>query len=123
MKPFDLRAALAGGKVVTRNGCDVLSVKCFPEVTDGFTVCASIRVWPDKIKLAFFLPDGKFINDARQSGYDLFMKAEERKGWINIYPHRGSRPEVSAFIYDSESEANQFAAVDRVDCIPITWTE
>ena len=77
MKPFDLKAALAGAKVVTRDGNEATQLHLFeaPKERDVLYGVESgyIESW-DK--------DGKYRSGGAPSGRDLFMAPTERKEWI-----------------------------------------
>lgn len=76
MKPFNLEAALAGAKVVTRDGLEV-KIAGYNEEAEQTSQLAgwlngSITSWQK---------NGQYWNDMR-SDYDLFMAPTERKEWV-----------------------------------------
>jgi hypothetical protein len=120
MKPFTLEAALAGAKVVNRFGIEVTQLRQLNGVKNGFELCGvcggSIKCWTTR---------GTAWDDGRESSLDLFMAAQTRTGWINIYPCLGSpgRCWTGSIIYDTEKVANAAPDSARIACIKIEWEE
>jgi hypothetical protein len=103
MKPFDLKKAMAGERVMTRCGRQVSEIHYLRTLKTGYPVVAVVEggLW------AFTL-GGNFHNDGVESENDLVMAPEKRTVWLNIYPHR----EVD--MYESENNADVFARIGRL---------
>lgn len=89
LKPFDLQKALAGYKVVTRNGYVAREFHFFAATTDdnlyGIVVEDGERV------IRCWYPDGRYYRDIKSdSNYDLFMDVDVR--YVNIYLDEGGAP-------------------------------
>lgn len=80
MRAFDLNAALAGGKVVTRDGVTVYGLHRFEGDNDTYCIYGvlygSITTWD---------VDGRFIGDHEEHLHDLFMAPITREAYINVY--------------------------------------
>ena len=102
MRAFNLEQAKAGKPVCTRDGLDV-RILCFDRVHDCAPIVALARVRDDYQELQAFLKDGRtFTNHGSK---DLFMKAEKRTGWVNIYEEGGGNYYPGARIYETEPSA------------------
>lgn len=121
MKKFNLERALAGDKVVTRNGQKVNKIVNF----DG--------IGKNKKSIAFVLngnvftckKDGRFKIGNIDSGHDLFMAQVKRQGWINIFKCGSESMPISGRVYCSEDEALESGHGDssRIDTVMIEWEE
>lgn len=117
LKPFNLEAALAGADVVTRNELKVSQLMRFDcdDLQSLYGVIDKcVRTWND---------DGSYYI-ASESRLDLFMVAEIKHGWINIYDNR-----CTSILFDSKEEAIDSASkclptgCTWVDTILIEWEE
>lgn len=77
MKPFDLEAALAGAKVITKDGREVKQLTKFD--TDISRCLVGVV---DKLLLSWF-EDGRYERNGSNS--DLFMASTTRAVWIARY--------------------------------------
>lgn len=75
MKPFNLEAAKAGKKVVTRDGRDVRIV-CFDMQNESFPLVAIIKQEGGHESHSSFTAQGRFHDDGEESDRDLFMVEE-----------------------------------------------
>ena len=82
MKPFDLKRALAGDPVVTRDGRKIEFVAHDPKAGAGFRILA--RREGESCASSFYT-DGKHT-DGIELPYDLFMAPTKREAWVNVYP-------------------------------------
>ena len=104
LKPFNLEKALAGEKVVTRDGREVTQLTKFDNVTDNEFIlvgvlCGSLHV---------FTIDGRFsAGEARPA--DLFMAPKMKTVYINYYSDT-----QTAFQYSKKEYAE--AAAATTDC-------
>ena len=81
MKPFDLKKALAGAQVVTRNGQTVSELHHFKTIDGEYKL--GVVLAGDLINCT---ESGKYLI-GRDNDYDLFMGQVKRSGWVNIYPN------------------------------------
>lgn len=82
MKPFNLKEALAGKKVITRDGSTIRQILIFNYNID-FPIVALIGDNKNEMVVKSFTKDGKYISQV-DSGYDLFMASTKKKLWIGI---------------------------------------
>lgn len=117
MNPFNLEAALAGAKVVTRDGRDVKIAGYSKDARDG----QNLAGWVDGALVCWF-HDGSYSSAFdRTHPYDLFMAATERKEWIV----RMSTANVVCGPYSSIEQANEVVKKFEDPCTihEITITE
>lgn len=125
MRPFNLKEALAGKSVVTRDGRPVSQITRFV-ARQSFPVVGVI----DGDSIETYTLDGKFFNPTNvehDSGFDLFMNTEIKTGFINVYASGGlGSLREGKSIYSSKSiaethisEKQQLVAAG----VPITWEE
>jgi hypothetical protein len=94
MKPFDLEAAKAGAKLVTRDGRLARFVAHLPECDRLYRVIVLIDGDAAATALA---DDGRFC--AHQDKQDLFMAPERLTRFVNLFP------DGVAYWFDTEAEA------------------
>lgn len=115
--PFDLQRALAGDKVVTRDGTIVPELfLCNQEKYND----PIIHPLAARINGSFFTfkLDGRYHRENRFSGYDLFMAPKTVKRWVNFY---GTQ---KAFHYDSEVKAKRCADTGAIAiAVPVEFEE
>lgn len=106
MKPFDLQRALAGDKVVTRDGREVTQLHFFDLPNSDYPVFGvmnnEIRSWPK---------NGQIRSDGVLSNGDLFMALKTVKRWVNFY-------QCYSYSYNSKDEAT-FAASETAIAIAV----
>jgi hypothetical protein len=110
MKPFDLGAALAGKKVVTRDGRTVTQVTKF-DISNRFSVRAVIGG-----TIFSFTSAGEFVIGGDE-GLDLFMASETKTVWVNLYPSYHGQQVPRYFEHTSQSSAdlaNTSASYERL---------
>lgn len=99
MKPFDLKAALAGAPVVTRDGKTVVLIGQFPGTVQP-------NVWADLEGSSFlywFYENGR-VHEHDEHAFDLFMAPRKEKRWIGLSLADG----WCSRAYKKESEAQEF---------------
>jgi len=106
MKAFNLEKALAGEKVVTRDGQEVTQVTLFNPVEDG---CESIGALIDGRILVFY-KDGSYMKGG-EAAMDLFMTPKKLSGFINTYSDLPPTLHLSKLDADCWSK-NRTACVD-----------
>ena len=112
MIKFDLERALAGDKVITRDGQDATQIHAFKDV-ENYELYGVIGsdVFSWRI-------NGKFYS-ADESHHDLFMAPKKLSGWVNLYKdNRG------VIIHRTKYAADEFAfKPDRIACIDLSQYE
>ena len=98
MKPFNLEEALAGKKVVTRNGQEVTELHLFKneEVDEPLVgiVDDSVHCWTKA---------GEYF-DSGNPNLDIFMKKEKKQYWKNLFFLNGNII-ISHASFPTESDA------------------
>lgn len=80
MKKFNLKEALAGKPVVTRSGRKVVDLHCFKAVQVTYPLFFQLR---DGNSIFTAKENGSYCNS--ESKLDLFMAAEQKTGYANLY--------------------------------------
>ncbi len=84
MKPFNLERALAGDRVVTRNGLEVIELQYFKK-RERFKVLALIEVEVgENGEFKAYNDDGTFCQKMN-AHYDLFMAPKVKTYYVNLY--------------------------------------
>lgn len=118
LKPFNLEKALAGEKVVTRDGRNVVEIVKLSKAVGSQSV---IAVKEDG-NWASYSSDGYLWSEGSLSDNDLFMAPTKKQGWVNIYKQVGNT--YVATVYLSEEEALQNRCIiSLVDTVMIEWEE
>lgn len=105
MIEFCLEKALAGEKVITRDGREVTQLHKF----DG-DVSHRIACVVDNRVVSFVEGNGVAVIN---NNYDLFMAPKPLSGFVNVYADRTSR-------YLSKNDADNGASKDRIACIDLS---
>lgn len=106
MKPFDLQRALAGDKVVTRDGREVTqlqSFNCHGDCLAG-VVNSELLTWGK---------NANFLESRAPHRLDLFMAPKTFKRWVNFYDNG------AIFACHSEKEAKQWVYGGRAIAIAV----
>ncbi len=116
--PFDLQRALAGDKVVTRDGREVTQLTKF-EITENEypligVVGDRIRSWTIK---------GQLFRDGRFAECDLFMAPTTVKRWVNFY--ETEHPDKSnGYAFKTEAAAKRAALSNAIAiAVPVEFEE
>ncbi len=118
LKPFNLEEALAGEKVVTRDGRNVIEVVKLSKAVGSQPV---IAVKEDG-SWTSYTSDGYLCTGGILSDNDLFMAPTKKQGWVNIYKQVGNT--YVATVYLSEEEALQNRCIiSLVNTVMIEWEE
>lgn len=111
MKPFDLQRALAGDKVVTRDGREVRQLHKFD--CEGECLAGVLD-----LSLSTWNKNGQFWGTSEESDDDLFMAPKTVKRWVNFYS------EGDAFYYYSELDAiKNVGANATAIAVPVEFEE
>lgn len=94
MKPFNLEAALAGAKVITRDGSEVTQLTMFNVDKDGYVLFGVLGN-----QVHSWLISGRYFR-VDESDSDLFMAPETCEVWIARFGNRLSFNNV----YGTEAE-------------------
>jgi hypothetical protein len=116
MKPFDLRAALRGEKVVTRDGREVTTVLQPDGLAEPYTVAAVING-----ELYSYTESGSYASDDGSRPHDLFMATKSFEAYCNIYRDATSEAYTGA-LYETAADAEKNATgKDRIAIATVTW--
>ena len=107
LKPFNLEKALAGEKVVTREGKEVTQITKFDDLNSGLLFLAG--VWEDKYLITYGI-NGRLHADQSDSHHDLFMAPKMKTVYINYYSDT-----QSAFQYSKKEYAEAAARVEACE--------
>jgi hypothetical protein len=123
MKPFDLKQALEGKRVQTRDGRSVKQIAHFLEAAPAYRVMTLVE--GDNVPMGKN-EDGTTFCSGIRSGSDLFMVSEEKRGWIILTKENGrfDCQDVVAGIFPSKEEVLKRFKIgsDRI-VVEITWEE
>lgn len=103
MKPFNLKEAIAGAPMITRDGRKAVLL-AYDEELDRKIIC---KVYDDYTEAETFLDGGKYFKDHSESRYDLFMATQKKTVWVNFYNSHG-------YFYDTKCEADAAASLSRI---------
>ena len=129
MKKFNKQAAMAGAKVVTRDGREVKDLS-FKRLINGYTMYGLIAEYDnsDLFDIHTWDDDGRFYGQRdtqTESQTDLFMAVEKKEAWINIYKDKDVNVR-----WDSEQAAiegcrysNGNADSSYITTVKIEWEE
>ena len=115
MKKFDLEAAKAGAKVVTRDGRSVRIV-CF-DVKDMWPIVALITETDGQEIIRGNLKNGNIFESGNEHPCDLFMAPVKKEGWMNCYP------DFRNTVYATKAEADKEAVFNRISCVKVEWEQ
>ncbi len=111
MIKFDLEKALAGDKVVTRDGREVTQLHYFKGVDVG-REC--IYGFLDGDVREYF--DGGVYNvESNENANDLFMAPKQLSGFVNVYNNGRT-----GFINDTRKDCNETCREGRIACIDLS---
>jgi len=80
VREFNIKEALAGGEVRTREGAEVRDLHLF-DISSGYKLYGVVNN-----NLISFTISGAYICDSEVSPNDLFMVSKQLSGFIVIYP-------------------------------------
>jgi len=123
-KSFDLQAALAGAKVVTRDGREVV-IAGYNKSTPTVCIAGWVIETGGFYGLYGWYESGRMYDD-EETISDLFLAPQTHEGWINIYEDDCNCPERGC-IYSMKENAES-AILDNGDykhiaTIRIEWEE
>lgn len=117
--PFNLKKALAGGKVVTRTGDRVTDFKYFPTSVEPYEkvvgLCeGKLRLWGE---------DGRYTYDDHR--LDLFMETQTTKRFLNVYKTEYGNDYFDFNPHKTKEEADLRKSVNRIRfaCIEVEFEE
>jgi len=111
MKKFNLEQALAGAKVVTRDGEKVTQLHLFDAPDGEFPLHCVVDG-----QIRTYTKSGSYFEYADHA-QDLLMAPVKHTAWINIYAVG------SVAMYDSKAHADKAAGRDRIACFKKEYTE
>ena len=129
-KPFNLRQALAGHPVCTRD-LRRARILCYDR-DDGYTkdgIVALIKETDDSEYPRVYNSDGSLVGlSGETTKDDLVLATTKKSGWINIYKYQDeSFVETGRCTYESKEKAKAHAMTDEedayIDTVQIEWEE
>lgn len=105
---FDLEKALAGAKVITRDGREVTQLTRF-DIYGNYPLIGVINKQKETFQI-----NGKF-QDSGESTADLFMAPEKISCWVNVYLHKslaGHVEKIGIRTYTTKENALKFTEVN-----------
>ena len=110
MNPFNLKDALAGKPVVTRDGRKVFDLHHFPSAS---TYKLAGVVEGAEEQPSTFTEKGIFAIFSSNNNRDLFMASEKKEGWINLY--KQSKGYIRGVdVHPSKSTAEFFGKTESI---------
>ena len=112
MKPFNLERALAGDKVVTRDGREVVQLFYADKVIDDNDKVVAVV---DGL-VETYTPDGFYYSTKKECIFDLFMATTTVKveRWVNMYK------DGTQTTHQSKEYADVMKSDDRIACVHLT---
>jgi hypothetical protein len=114
MIKFDLEKALAGEKVITRNGREVTQITKFKGVTGERE---SIYATLNGVVMSYY-ETGEYTLDRNIAGENLFMAPKKLSGFINIYEDG-----FCGDVFESKHYAETLTNKKRIACIDLSQFE
>ena len=112
MNEFNLEKALAGEKVITRDGREVTQIVSFDASDSEFVVYGVI----DGQAVDSWTQDGGYHDTySEECGADLFMEPVMLSGFINVYDDH-----VGQLVFTNKSGADEHHTSNRVACIDLS---
>jgi hypothetical protein len=116
MRTFDLRAALRGEKVVTRDGREVTTVLMPDGLAEPYTVVAVING-----TLYSYTESGSYAPDDGSTPHDLFMATKTFEAYCNIYVDATGEA-YTGQLHETAADAETYATgKDRIAVATVTW--
>jgi hypothetical protein len=112
LKPFDLKLAVEGHPIQTRDGRPAKFIAHVPETREEDQVVCLI----EGLVCSRFDTGLQYVSNP--SPNDLFMAPVTHTKWLNIYPSV-----KYTYAYSTKELAAENAGPDRIACIQITYTE
>ena len=125
MKKFNEEEAKAGKPVCTRDGRDV-NIISYERNHKNYPIIALVphNKFKDDDEIYTYTIDGDhYYQSSSEHARDLFMKAEKKEGWVNIYRMPQYLHGEKYTIHTSEEYALNSVNRDVVATIKIEWEE
>jgi hypothetical protein len=120
MKEFDLEKALAGSRIVTKEGKEVKSLSFMPDLTeDEFKLVGVVGG-----EMYRWTTEGISVDE--DDAYDLYLASERCEAWINVYRNSKGGVEFGNKIYRSSTDAEDSgkSGINKYVCTTyITWED
>jgi hypothetical protein len=117
MRTFDLKAALRGEKVVTRDGREVTTVLLPDGLAEPYTVAAVING-----ALYSYTESGVYEVGDRSRPHDLFMATKTVTMFSNIYRY-GTGEAYTGPLHETAADAETNATGKHIAVATVTWEE
>ena len=120
MKEFDLQKALAGSRVVTKEGKEVKNLTYLKELTeDVFKVVGVVDG-----ELLRWTEEGTSVYE--DDAVDLYLETEKCEGWVNVYRDFNGKVTFGRTVYGSVTDAENSGGsrANKYVCTKyISWEE
>lgn len=113
MKPFNLKEALAGKPVVTREGQKLASIFYDPGAGPEIRLIGRRE---GQTSYDYWSEGGTYTNTP--TPLDLFMAPSKKEAWVNVY-----KDKEIVCRHDTKEEADHLAQATRIACCRIEWEE
>lgn len=114
-KPFDLKAAMAGKPVCTRDGCKARII-CFDKKNDEYPIVTLVTKGKEEY-IFQYTNKGEYIKNCKTFSYNnLVMLVEKEEGYVNVYEKT---------LYKTEKEAKEHVAtgLNYLRTVKVEWEE
>ena len=116
MEEFNLEEALAGAKVVTRDGREVKQVTCFDDVA-GYNPMIVYGVVNGEVYS--WTAEGFYHSEGALCDGDLMMAPKKLGGFVNVYNDLSNPFSLHANKMEANT-VNNMTGVDRIACIDLS---
>lgn len=120
MKEFDLQKALAGSRVVTKEGKEVKNLTYLKELTEDEFKVVGVVVG----ELFRWTEEGTSVFE--DDAFDLYLATESCEGWVNVYRNGKGGVEFGNKIYKNSTDAedNGQSSINTYVCTTyISWED
>lgn len=128
MKPFNLKQALAGAPVITRDGRKARLICDNRVLRDTRVLMFLVKYWDtdNETVLNTTLDGSANLNGVGESNRDIFMAPVKRRGWVNL--HKNDHYELGICtgrtVFASKRDAKvSSCSNDYITTIPVEWEE
>lgn len=116
MRAFNLTEAIAGKKVVTRNGKSARII-CSDRIDNDYPLVVLVMDPNGEEDLHTYCLNGSYYDDHESSENDLFMETQEEVVYVNVLRCKRSGS-VSTMTYTTEESAKQ-GAINGLDLLVV----
>ena len=106
LKPFNLKKALAGEKVVTKSGYPVVAIFCDKIIIEKKDIeyCRPV-IFIYKTNEKYYSMIATMSGHSENSHHDLFLLPTVKTYWVNVYKNPDCNEFITGNVFHSEAEA------------------